>query len=225
MNITWFGHANFMIKNDDITILIDPFFEGNPVVEADYNTLDKVDIVLLTHDHGDHVGQALEICTAHNAELVTVFDTANKLIAQGLNPELAVGMNVGGTVELKNVKIKMVQAVHSTESGIAAGFIITFPDETTLYHAGDTALFSDMQLFPLFHDITLSMLPIGGWFTMGPKQAAYACKFLKTPKVIPMHWKTFPLLEQNTQKFQNALDEHSPNTELITLQPGESYSL
>ncbi len=220
MEITWFGHSNFKIAFDDHVILIDPFFEGNPNAPLNVADLAQVDLVLVTHDHGDHVGQAVEICQKTKASLVGVFDTVNHLIELGLPGDQGVGMNIGGIIELLGVQVKMVQAMHSTATGAATGYILTFSNNYCIYHAGDTGLFQSMQLFPIFHDIDLALLPMGGWFTMGPRQAAYACKLLQCKAVAPMHWGTFPILEQGTDNFELALKKFSPETELKVLELG-----
>jgi L-ascorbate metabolism protein UlaG (beta-lactamase superfamily) len=225
MQLTWNGHSNFLLQQDGVSFRIDPFFEGNPCAPTDCDLSEKVDAVLVTHDHGDHVGQSIEICKETGAPLVGVFDTVNKLIEQGLPQGQGIGMNIGGSVELAGVQIQMVQAMHSTASGVAAGYILTFPNGFCIYHAGDTGIFSSMQLFSFFHNIQVALLPIGGHFTMGPRQAAFACKMLGCRKVVPMHWGTFPILEQNTDNFARQLKDAAPDTELISMTPGSTVTL
>lgn len=215
MQITWFGHSNFRLESEGVTVLIDPFFDGNPSAPVGSELITRADIVLVTHDHGDHVGQAVEICIATGATLVCVYDTGQKLTAQGLPGAQMLGMNLGGTVSVKGVRVKMVQAWHSSASGCASGYILTFPNDFVVYHAGDTALFSDMQLFSRFHDIDLALLPIGGWFTMDALEAAHACAMLGCTQVAPMHWGTFPVLAQNTTAFQRNLKEIAPATTML----------
>lgn len=225
MNITWYGHSNFVLEHSAGTLCIDPFFEGNPSAPAGDEIITKADAVLVTHDHGDHVGQAVDIVKRTGAQLVGVFDTVNALTDdRGLPADKGLGMNIGGTVQVGDVRIKMVQAVHSSATGSATGFIITFPDGPTIYHAGDTALFSSMELFGKFHDIDVALLPVGDRFTMAPEEAAYACSLLGCKNVVPMHWGTFPILEQNTKSFAEELKTHSPWTTLLELPIGEPYS-
>lgn len=225
MQLTWYGHSNFRFEHEGIAFAIDPFFLGNPTAGVGCEAVGKVDAVLLTHDHADHVGQALEICRNTGAPLVGVFDTLRELISQGLPESQAIGMNIGGTVDVAGAKIHMVQAMHSSASGVATGFIVTFPDGFCLYHAGDTGIFSSMQLFSAFHDIDLALLPIGGHFTMDPRQAAYACKLLGCRKVVPMHWGTFPILEQNTDDFARQLQSTAPDTQLLQIAPGQTIDV
>ncbi|WP_027722678.1 metal-dependent hydrolase [Maridesulfovibrio zosterae] len=217
---TWNGHSNFTIQSDDKTILLDPFFEGNPKACASWDTVKKADAVLVTHDHGDHVGQAAEICNATGAELVCIFDFINDMISQGVSGDKIIGMNIGGTIEVSGIKVKMVQAMHSSASGAPAGFIITYPDDFCVYFAGDTGLFSSMELFGKLHDIDVAVLPTGGWFTMDSKDAAYACKMLQCKKVIPMHYGTFPILEQNAESFIKNCADLAPDCKVIELEIG-----
>jgi len=221
MLLTWFGHSNFQLVADGITILIDPFFEGNPKAPANWKkSIGHVDAVLVTHDHGDHVGQAAEICQGTGARLVCIFDLMPKMQAKGVHGEQLLGMNIGGTVPVCGLHVKMVQAFHSAATGAPAGYIITFPSGFCVYHSGDTALFSDMKLFRRFFDIDLALLPIGGWFTMDAVEAAVACSFLGCKNVAPMHWGTFPILAQETGAFAAALKEYAPTVKLVDLTPG-----
>ena len=225
MEITWFGHSNFMLKTGDATVLIDPFFVGNPSSPTTYEKIETCDLILVTHDHTDHVGQTLELAIKHDAEVVTIFDTIQNLIRQGLPEHLGVPMNIGGTVNRQGLDIKMVQAMHSAVHGAAAGFILTEPGGLCVYNSGDTGLFGDMELFGKFHDIDIAILPIGGRFTMGAGQAAYACKLLGCKKIIPQHWGTWPILGQSTETFAEQLALVAPDTELIEIEIGKSVTI
>jgi len=217
MELTWFGHSNFRLKADDATILIDPFFVGNPSSPTTYKEIEECDLILVTHDHADHIGQTLELAVRHDAEVVAIFDVIQELIRLGLPAHLGVGMNIGGTVRRLGLDIKMVHAMHSADNGMPAGFIITDPDGLCVYNSGDTGLFGDMELFGKFHDIDIAILPIGGHFTMDAKQAAYACKLLGCKKMIPQHWGTFGVLAQNTEAMAEQLALAAPGTELVTM--------
>ncbi len=135
-----------------------------------------------------------------------------------------IGMNIGGTVEVAGVRATMVQAVHSTESGECTGYIVDLGDYC-LYHAGDTGIMASMGLFGELHDIDLALLPIGGHFTMDARQAALACRLLGCTTVTPMHWGTFPVLEQNTRAFAEALQKFAPGTGLRVMEPGKPVEL
>lgn len=226
--LTWYGHSNFRIDADGATILIDPFFEGNPTAPVQAADIDKCDAVLITHDHGDHVGSAVEICQKTGAQLVAIVGTAGKLQEQGVPAEQianGIGMNIGGTLEIAGVRITQTQAFHSSESGAPTGYILTLPNGFTIYHAGDTGIFSSMELWGKLYDIDLSLLPIGGVFTMDPRQAAMACAMLQTKAVTPMHWGTFPVLEQNTKVFADALEKAAPDTVLTEAAIGTPITL
>ncbi len=224
MELTWYGHSNMKLV-DDAVVVIDPFFQGNPKAPSDADAIKSCDLVLVTHDHGDHVGQAVDICRTTGAKLVGVFDTVCKLVDQGLPQAQALGMNIGGTITEAGVRINMVQALHSSASGVATGYILTFQDEFCAYHSGDTGLFGDMELFGRFHDIDLAMLPIDGHFNMDAGQAAYACKLLGCKAVAPMHWGTFPILAQSTDEFAAELKRHAPSTKMVDIRPGQTVTL
>lgn len=227
--LTWHGHANFQLTTtDNANIIIDPFFEGNPSAKTSCTEIDKPDLVLVTHDHGDHVGQAVDICNNCGAALGAVVGTAGKLAEQGIPSEQilnSIGFNIGGTIMFKSVAVTMTQAYHSSESGVAVGYILTLNDGFTIYHAGDTGIFAGMELWGELYSIDLALLPIGGVFTMDPRQAALACDLLQCQAVMPMHWGTFPVLEKNTEEFSRMLDEYSPDTILFDLKPGETWEL
>jgi L-ascorbate metabolism protein UlaG (beta-lactamase superfamily) len=225
IRLTYYGHSNFGLDHGEGAFLIDPFFEGNPAAPHGASEIGNAAYVLVTHDHGDHMGQALDICKATGATMVGVFDTVQKVMGQGLPEDQALGMNPGGPVDLDGVAVEMVHALHSSASGIAVGFVLTFPDGTCVYHAGDTGLFGDMALIPEFHDLDYALLPVGGRFTMGPAQAAHACKLLACRKVVPMHWGTFGFLEQDLEGFRKELEARAPQCDLTAMQPGDTVVL
>jgi L-ascorbate metabolism protein UlaG (beta-lactamase superfamily) len=226
--LIWNGHSCFIIKSQGQTLVIDPFFEGNPKAVISAKSLGKIDYVLVTHDHGDHIGQALDICLDTGAKLLGVVETCHKLNQQGLPQDQTVngiGINIGGTVSLGPAKATMIQAEHSSDSGRPAGYILTLGNGYTIYHAGDTGLFGAMGIYGKLFRIDLALLPIGGVFTMDPRQAAVACKLLRCRQVIPMHWGTFPMLEKGTTGFSAALDDLGVDCRLVPCQPGQSIGL
>ncbi len=227
--LVWHGHANFEIITSDLNILIDPWFEGNPSARSKSQDMEKVDLVLVTHDHADHLGQAVDICKSTGAHLGAIVEVAGKCKSMGVPQDKilnGMGFNIGGTVEFQGVGITMTQADHSSDQGSCVGFIITLPGGgPCVYHAGDTGIFATMQLWGELYDIDVAILPIGGVFTMDPRQGALACNLLKCKKVVPMHWGSFPVLEQNTENFREELKQRAPQTELISMQPGEKVSL
>lgn len=226
--LTWHGHANFQIATEGANILIDPFFEGNPSAAAAWQGIAKPDLVLVTHDHGDHVGQTVEICRETGAMMGAIVGTAEKLAAGGVPQQQVlngIGFNIGGTVLHNGVAVTMTQAYHSSESGAPAGYILTLPDGFTIYHAGDTGIFAGMELWGRLYSIDVALLPIGGVFTMDAKQAALACRLLRARSVVPMHWGTFPVLEGNTARFKEQLMNFAPDCRLFDMKPGETLTL
>lgn len=228
MKITWLGHSAFELSSHNTKILIDPFFTGNSLC-GDTKDFVNPDLILLTHDHGDHLGDTAEIMKNGKTQLLAVADLCFHLAGEGVNQEQimfgGMGMNVGGTVKFGEFSITMVRADHSTPHGVPVGYIITDPSGFTVYHAGDTALFSDMALFSERFSIDLALLPIGGHFTMDSLDAAKACHYLEAKNVIPMHYKTFPVLCQDTAEFAKYLEQYSGETKLIRINPNESVEL
>lgn len=217
MDITWLGHSAVKIQGSKI-IYVDPFLSGNPVASVPAEKITKADIVVVTHYHGDHLGDAFPICKKTGATLVAIHEIAVEAEAQGIKAE---GMNIGGTVEAKGVKVHMVQAFHSAEKGDPAGVVIDL-DGKRLYHAGDTGLTYDMKLIGEFFKPDLSFLPIGDRYTMGIPSAAKAVEFIQTKKVIPIHYNTFPIVSADPQEFKKRVKGLA---EVIILKPGESYAL
>jgi len=226
--LTWNGHANFQIITPNLSLIIDPWFEGNPSACIGSDACGQVDLILITHDHDDHVGQAVDISRSSGSHVMAVVETAHRLMELGVPQDRIVngiGFNIGGTVEFNSVKVTMIQAFHSSQTGTPVGYIITLEDGTTVYHAGDTGLFSSMELYGKLFDIDLALLPIGGVFTMDPPQAALACSLLNCKQVVPMHWGSFPVLEQSTDAFAAELKKIGATTSLISLQPGQSIEI
>lgn len=217
IEITWLGHSAVKIQGSK-TIYVDPFLTGNPKAAIGADKIKTADIVVVTHHHGDHLGDAFSIAKRTGAVIAAIHEVA--LDAQDLGIE-AEGMNVGGTVEVRGVKIHMVPAVHSAEKGTAAGVVIEM-DGKTLYHAGDTGLMSDMKIIGEFFHPDLSFLPIDDRYTMGPVSAAKAVEYIQTKKVIPIHYGTFPGVNADPQEFKTRVGSRA---EVIILKPGASYRL
>ncbi len=226
--VKWHGHANFQINSEWGNLIIDPWFEENPSCSIKVEECKGIDVVLVTHDHFDHIGDALALCENTGAKFGAIVETALKLKDMGLSEEQiinGIGFNVGGTVEIKGIKITMVEAHHSTASGTPVGYILTFPNGYTIYHAGDTAIFASMKVYGEIYPIDLALLPIGGIFTMDPRQAAYACKLIGCKSVIPMHWGSFPVLEKSTHRFEEEIKSMGLDTRVISLNPGEEIKV
>jgi L-ascorbate metabolism protein UlaG (beta-lactamase superfamily) len=217
MEITWLGHSGVKIKGSK-TIFIDPFLTGNPVATIAPEDITEADILVVTHDHGDHISDAFSICKNTNATLVTIHEIAVEAEDEGITAE---GMNIGGTVEVSGIKVHMVQALHSAGKGDPTGVVIEL-DGKSIYHAGDTGLTYDMKLIGEFFHPDLSFIPIGDRYTMGVNSASKAVEFTGTKKVIPIHYNTFPLVEADPEEFKRKVGDRA---EVIVLNPGETYNL
>ena len=228
IQVTWHGHANFQIQSKDVNILIDPFFTGNPKASCTSADIDKVDLILVTHTHGDHVGDAVSISKNTGALVAGVVGGVEYLVNnQGLPVENLLnggGFNIGGSIEFKGVTITMTQAFHTTDAGSPVGYILQFPEGYTVYHAGDTGIFNTMQIWGELYSIDLALLPAGGYYTMDQRQAALAAKLLNAQNVVPMHWGTFPVLSQDMKILQEELMQVAPSCKAIIMQPGETRS-
>jgi len=228
----YLGHATVQctLPGGEV-VLIDPWVQNNPACPESRKQLDRLDAVLITHAHYDHMGDALELCRRHTPKTVVAnFEICGWLASKGVKNCSA--MNLGGCQEVLGLHVTMVRADHSCGltdgdqilyGGAAAGYIVRLAGGYTFYHAGDTALFSDMQLLGELYRPELAFLPIGDLFTMDPVQAARACRFLGVRKVIPIHWGTFPPLTGTPEKLERALEIHGTTCEVVTLKPGESY--
>ena len=228
----YLGHSTVLCTlPDGRTILIDPWVEHNPACPAAAKNLARVDAMLITHAHSDHMGDAVELAKKHQPrQVVACFEIAAWLGAQGVAN--CVGMNLGGNLDVLGTRVSMVRADHSSSiatpdgliyGGIAAGYVVRLPDGYTFYHAGDTALFSDMELISELYRPELGFLPIGDLYTMDPRHAAIACRLLGISTVIPIHYATFPALSGTAEALAAALQDRGIVTEVVALRPGESY--
>jgi L-ascorbate metabolism protein UlaG (beta-lactamase superfamily) len=217
MDITWLGHSAVRVAGSR-TIYIDPFLTGNPAASTSADKVRDAEIVIVTHHHDDHLGDAFAIAGATGAVIVAIHEIAVEAQSHGLAAE---GMNIGGTVEVKGVRVHMVTAWHSAEKGCAAGVVVEM-DGRKLYHAGDTGLSYDMKLIAEFFKPDLSFLPIGDRYTMGIPSAVRAVEFIGTPRVIPIHYDTFPIVRSDAQEFKRRVGSLA---EVIVLHPGETYTL
>jgi len=218
--ITWFGHAAFKIEIANQTVLIDPWLDGNPTSPVKASEITKADIIYVTHDHTDHLGEAFNICKRTNATFVAIIDLATCAKGEGVNR--IEGLNIGGTIDVKGVKLTMVQAFHTAIKGMPTGVVVE-GEGKSVYHAGDTGIFGDMRLIGEIYNPEVALIPIGGYYTMDAKQASEAVKLLSPKVVIPMHYKTFPVLAQSPDKFVKYVNEKAPQVKTVVLKPGEAY--
>ncbi|MFQ5907966.1 MAG: metal-dependent hydrolase [Thermoplasmata archaeon] len=226
MKVTWLGHAAFLLEGRD-RILVDPFLTGNPAAATTAEEVD-CDLVCVTHAHGDHYGDAVAIATRLGVPLVGIYEISVAAEAQGAS---AVGMNIGGSTTVGGTRITMTHAVHSScfvgngkveAGGNPAGFV--FDSGARVYHAGDTGVFTDMALIGELYQPELALLPIGDFYTMGLREATKATELLGAKEVIPMHYNTFPVIEQDPAVFRTAVAEKTPS-QVTVLQPGESHNV
>jgi L-ascorbate metabolism protein UlaG (beta-lactamase superfamily) len=217
--VTWFGHAAFQLDLAGKTILIDPWLDGNPLSPIKASDISRADIIYVTHDHSDHLGDAIAICKRTGATFVSTFELGNYAGENGIKD--IVGFNIGGCAEVKGIKLHMVQAFHTSSKGAPTGVVIE-GEGKTIYHAGDTGLFMDMKLIGQLYKPNLALLPIGGYYTMGASEAAEAVRLLKPKVVIPMHYKTFPVLAQTAEEFVKKVRKRA-RVKVVVLNPGESF--
>lgn len=218
--LTWFGHAAFKIEIADKIVLIDPWLDGNPTSPTKSSEITKADVIYVTHDHSDHLGDAFGICKRTNATFVSTVDIGAYAKENGVKN--VAGINIGGSVDINGVTITMVQAFHTSTRGAPTGVIVEGEGKRA-YHAGDTGIFGDMRLIGELYKLDVAIVPIGGYYTMGAREAAEAVKLLNPKAVIPMHYKTFPVLAQSAEEFAKNVKEKTPKTRVVMLKPGESY--
>lgn len=226
--ITWLGHAAVHVTTPQGTeILIDPFLSQNPKFPKDYKLPEKLDLLLLTHGHMDHIADAVAVAKKRRPEVVAIFELTAWIGSKGV--ESTVGMNLGGSYKYKDVVISLVEARHSSSiqdgnetlyAGDPTGFIVAAEGAPAVYHAGDTSLFSDMRLIKDLYAPAIGMIPIGDHYTMGPKAAAMAAGFLGIKTIIPIHYGTFPQLTGTPAE----LEQHLKGTgvKVIAPHPGET---
>ncbi|OPH57186.1 metal-dependent hydrolase [Paenibacillus ferrarius] len=226
MNLTFHGQSCIEIRFKEHAIIIDPFLRHNPKAIVKPEDI-KVSYILVTHGHNDHLGDSLEIAERNQATIIAPNDLCRYLAFQGAKTH---PMGIGGSFEFPFGKIKMTPALHDSSynppgtqesiyAGMASGFLIQ-AEGKTIYHAGDTGLFGDMQLIGNLHNIDLAFLPIGDNFTMGPSDAVIAARFLQAKMVIPMHYDTFPIIEQDPHAFVQSLSSEGIKGQVM--EPGQS---
>lgn len=230
MIIRWLGHSAFqIITNHNLKILIDPFISNNPISPVIVEEL-STDLIMVTHGHKDHFGDTMEIANRTGAAIIANHENSVYLSKQGFD---SLGMNMGGTVEFHDIEVTMVDSIHSSDmdfmdemgaGGSSCGYIIRLENGRKIYHSGDTGIFGDMKtvIRDIYHP-DIALLPIGDRFTMGPREAAIAADWIKPEILIPMHYNTFPVIQQNPLEFAERVEALNASIKVVILEPGEFY--
>ncbi len=227
--LTWLGHATFKITTPSgKVIVVDPWVTGNPACPKGMQKFERVDTVLITHGHGDHIGDAVKIAKKFKPQMISIYETSLWLASKGVKN--TTGMGKGGTIKAGEIEVTMVNALHSNGiedgkkmiyGGEPCGYIVRLPGGLRIYHAGDTAVFGDMKLIAELYEPEVAILPIGDHYTMGPREAAMAIRLLNVKHVVPMHYGTFPVLTGTPEELKKLTQDIS-GLEIHALKPGES---
>jgi L-ascorbate metabolism protein UlaG (beta-lactamase superfamily) len=229
VSLTWLGHAAFRFDTPSgKRVYVDPFLKGNPKCPESEQQPERVDLILLTHGHGDHVGDTVELVKQHGARVIAPVELRDSLeMRHGLEGGSGSDPNKGGTVDVDGVKVTLTDANHSSSdndlnyTGEPVGLVVDVEGAVTLYFAGDTNVFGDMQLIRRLYTPDVAILPIGDHYTMGPREAALALELLGTPRCVPCHYGTFGLLTGTPEQLR----ELAPDVEVLAPEPGETIEV
>ena len=219
MKIRWLGHAAFEIEAKEGKIFIDPWLSNNPKAAIKPEDIKEADLIVITHDHYDHLGDSKVIAKRTGATIVALPEVAAIFRKEEISTHAP---NMGSFSEVKGIHVAFVPAIHTCSKGAPAGIIIKVEGKV-VYHMGDTALFGDLRLISELYMPEIVLIPIGGFYVMGPKEAVKAVQMLKPKVVIPMHYGTFPVLISDPSEFISEVKKTSPNIKVVELQPGEIY--
>jgi len=231
VSITWLGHGTVLYRSEKgRSVLVDAWVDTNPACPAAAKDLKSLDLLLITHGHSDHFDDCLTLARKYKPDIVCIFEISQYLALKGI--EKVHGINKGGTVALHGVKVTMLHAVHSSSirggasfypGGEACGYVLEFENGTRAYHAGDTAVHSDMKLIGEIYRPSIAALPIGDLFTMSPTEASVAARMIGARTVVPIHHSSFPALTGTPAALREKLQDR-PDIEVVELKPGETLS-
>ncbi|MEI8363853.1 MAG: metal-dependent hydrolase [archaeon] len=220
MKIRYFGHACFAFNDKEVNVLIDPFISGNPLLSP--GSFDIIpDLILVSHDHPDHIGDTISLARRTNCSVLCVYDLGAELARSGLS---VIGGNIGGTMDYKHIKITYVKAEHTSKTGVPVGYVIKFSDHV-IYFAGDTAIMADMKLIKELYHPDIVILPIDGYYNMGPYEASHAVRLLEPKIVIPMHYGTFPLLKGTPDELIQEIKKQNLDVKVIVFNINEQKEI
>lgn len=227
--LRWLGHAAFVIEVEGFVILIDPWVT-NPL--SPYRSIEKfikeyknIDLIIVTHDHGDHIGESIDLLKIYNStRIVAVYELAEDIGSKANAINRTIATNIGGPVNIGEITLIFTEAVHSSRIAHPSGVII-MSKGCSIYHAGDTGLFMGMKLIGEIYKPIVALLPIGGWFTMGVIEAVKAIELIHPMYVIPMHYNTFDIIKADVNTFVKLTNERVPRVKPLVLRPGEEISL
>ena len=230
--LTWLGHGSFRLRTRGAkTVLLDPWVEGNPACPRDAKTFDAIDVMTISHGHGDHMSDAVTLAKKYKPVIVCNYEIHLFLTKKGVSGTSP--MNKGGTQESHGVRFTMVSAAHSSGiedggqvvyGGEPCGYVLTLEDGTRIYHAGDTGPIADMKVIGELYAPDIALLPIGDLYTMGPREAAWAAQAVGAKYVVPCHHSTFPALTGTPEMLREELKKIGAKCEIVALRPGESLS-
>lgn len=229
VSFTWVGHGTWKVRSaKGKEILIDPWVMNNPAAPETLKTVDKCDLMLITHGHFDHIHDAVEIARRTNPSIVCIVETGHWLQSKGIPGDTIIASNKGGTVEVDGIKITLVHAEHScgitdgdqiVYGGEACSMVIEFENGFTIYFGGDTDVFGDMALIAELSKFDVAFLPIGDFYTMGPERAAKAVSLLGAKTVVPYHFATFPVLAGRPDQLQELVGS---KVKVLDIKPGDT---
>ncbi len=225
IRIKWYGHSAFEVQIGDKVFLVDPWL-SNPKSPIKGEFPVEPDYVIVTHDHGDHLGDTISILRrTKKAKAIAIFEIANYIASEIGDPSRVIDGNIGGPIQLDDgYFVILTSATHSSQRGHSTGALFGREGEL-VYHAGDTGITYDMKIIGELYSPKVALLPIGGHYTMGPKEAAKATELIKPKYVIPMHYGTFPVLKGTPEEFKEWVSKFAPEVKVVVLQPGEEVSL